>query len=336
MVQKEVGQEMVGQEMVEAKPKQLTFSGLAEVRPAEDLAELARQINSEHEAAEGALRDGLTHGHKAGEKLLQAKEECLRQGKPWHEWLEKNCPQLPLRTAQHYMRVARVPMRKLAHDPLEESLKQLVDSDEDETNWVDKECRAVEWYTPPDVLERVREFFGGAIPLDPATAATNPTEALRFFTAEDDGLAQDWSGQGAFVNPPYGTVIRDWCRKIDEETARGLIVIALLPCGARFSTEYWQDHVLNDRLTALCFIRGRLAFITPEGEEVAGNPYDSVIYGFNADLQKFCNVFGVLGKCFPRRGDDQGGAGRARTADVKQKTPTAPPVVRPAWYPKRP
>jgi ParB family chromosome partitioning protein len=166
-----------------------------------------------------------------------------------------------------------------------------------ETNWEDKECKIVEWYTPPAIVERVRDYFGGPIPLDPATAPHNPTGALRFFTAELDGLAQDWSGVGAFVNPPYGKVMSDWCRKVHEETAKGLPLIALLPCGARFSTAYWQDYILTGQLTAICFVRGRVAFVGPDGEEQQGNPYDSAVYGFNTDCERFARAFGPLGRC---------------------------------------
>jgi hypothetical protein len=47
--------------------------------------------------------------------LLAAKERCILQGIPWHGWLRDNCPGLPLRTAQDYMRLAKEDMRKLAH-----------------------------------------------------------------------------------------------------------------------------------------------------------------------------------------------------------------------------
>ncbi len=175
---------------------------------------------------------------------------------------------------------------------------QEIRSDKDETNWVDKECKAVEWYTPEEILERVRDYFGGVIPLDPATVPDNPTGAERFFTAKQNGLSQSWGGSGAFVNPPYGKTISEWCAKIHEEAGSGLPIIALLPCGARFSTEYWQEHILSGELTAVCFVRGRVGFVSEGGDKQAGNPYDSAIYGFNADPTKFAAAFGVLGKVF--------------------------------------
>ena len=44
-----------------------------EVRPAVNLAELARQINAEHEAGEDASRKRIEHYRRAGQFLVQAK-----------------------------------------------------------------------------------------------------------------------------------------------------------------------------------------------------------------------------------------------------------------------
>jgi hypothetical protein len=48
----------------------------AEVRPAEDMATLAAQINGEYAADEEATRKGLEHFRQAGEFLLRAKRQC--------------------------------------------------------------------------------------------------------------------------------------------------------------------------------------------------------------------------------------------------------------------
>jgi hypothetical protein len=67
------------------------------------LSDLAERINAEHQQAETALREGLSHARAAGELLLQAKQQC-RHGQ-WLPWLAANV-RFSERTAQSYMRVA--------------------------------------------------------------------------------------------------------------------------------------------------------------------------------------------------------------------------------------
>jgi hypothetical protein len=64
---------------------------------------LAEQINAEHHQVETALRTGLEHAKRAGELLIQAKEQC-RHGE-WTDWIEANV-HFSERTAQRYMSIA--------------------------------------------------------------------------------------------------------------------------------------------------------------------------------------------------------------------------------------
>ena len=167
-------------------------------------------------------------------------------------------------------------------------------------------CNNVVWLTPDHILDAVRKYFGGRIPLDPATEPNNPTDA-EFYGCEfkihndrclGNGLAINWSKfDGIFVNPPYGKVIRRWCKRIYEEANNGAKILALLPAGARFSTQYFQDYILSNKLNAMCFIRGRVKFKNGKNMKTFdNNPYDSIIYGYNVDTPKFCKCFQSLGK----------------------------------------
>jgi ParB-like chromosome segregation protein Spo0J len=67
------------------------------------LVDLAARINEEHQLAETAFREGLTHAKAAGELLLQAKAKC--QHGEWLPWLKANVS-FSERTARNYIRVA--------------------------------------------------------------------------------------------------------------------------------------------------------------------------------------------------------------------------------------
>jgi len=163
------------------------------------------------------------------------------------------------------------------------------------TNWVDKQCAETVYITPEKILEPVRKYFGGPIPLDPATQPDNPSKALKFYTEEMNGLKLPWDAP-IFINPPFGKIIRDFVARIHEYAEQGLTILALLPCGARFSTKYWQTHALIPQLNAICFVKGRVKFLRPDGTVARFNTYDSQIYGYSVDVNKFSQCFKDTGR----------------------------------------
>lgn len=66
--------------------------------------ELAEAIVVEHQAAQRAWEDAVTHAIECGRLLLHAKETVGHGG--WMEWLDTHFP-ASVRTAQNYMRLAR-------------------------------------------------------------------------------------------------------------------------------------------------------------------------------------------------------------------------------------
>ena len=56
------------------------------------------------------------------------------------------------------------------------------------------------WSTPNDFYAKLNLEFG--FTLDPC-ATEEDTKCENYHTSEDDGLAQDWSGNIVFCNPPY-------------------------------------------------------------------------------------------------------------------------------------
>lgn len=166
------------------------------------------------------------------------------------------------------------------------------------------------WRTPEGILERVRLYMGDPIPFDPATGPENPTRADRFCAgptgtlfaghglASKNGLEVAWDWP-TWVNPPYGSELRDWLAKIELEASRGTEIVALLPASR------WESSYLARTLAAarvVCFHRGRIAFVSSiDGLPVSGNPSASMFLGFNVDLKRFALAFAPLGVCFELR-----------------------------------
>lgn len=109
-----------------------------------------------------------------------------------------------------------------------------------------------EWYTPIEFFNELDAEF--RFNLDPCSTHEN-AKCKRHFTKEDDGLAQDWSYQRVFMNPPYGREIKDWMRKAYESSLNGATVVCLVP--ARTDTAWWHDYATKGEIR---FIRGRIKF----------------------------------------------------------------------------
>ncbi len=95
------------------------------------LADLANQINSEHQACHFAMRESIKHAVRAGELLVEAKMG-LPHGQ-WASWLDANCD-FSDRTARAYMRLAKelpklheANRQRVAEMPLREALVSIAD-----------------------------------------------------------------------------------------------------------------------------------------------------------------------------------------------------------------
>jgi len=105
------------------------------------------------------------------------------------------------------------------------------------------------WATPDDFFQKLSDKYG-PFDLDPCALPEN-AKCKRFFTPEQDGLSQEWTGK-VFMNPPYGREIGKWVKKA---STCGAFVVGLLP--ARVDTAWWHDYC---EPTDYWFVRGRLKF----------------------------------------------------------------------------
>ena len=105
--------------------------------------------------------------------------------------------------------------------------------------------------TPEEFYRAVDKIHG--FTLDVCATKEN-AKCLNYFSKEDDGLKQDWTGS-CWMNPPYGRCIKLWMQKAYESSLRGAKVVCLVP--SRTDTAWWHDYAMKGEIE---FIRGRLKF----------------------------------------------------------------------------
>ncbi len=127
-----------------------------------------------------------------------------------------------------------------------------------------------DWETPAALFAELDGEFG--FTLDVCATPAN-AKCSRFFSPENDGLAQPWAGECCWMNPPYGKLIGLWLRKALEESQRGATVVCLIP--SRTDTFWWHEYVAKGEVR---FLRGRLRFVGGIGPA----PFPSAIVIFRA------------------------------------------------------
>ena len=109
-----------------------------------------------------------------------------------------------------------------------------------------------EWSTPQDLFDALDAEFHFTIDV---AATPDNAKCKRFYTKEQDGLSQDWTGERVWCNPPYGREIGKFIKKLASGEAD--IAVALIP--ARTDTKYFHDYIYHK--AEIRFIKGRLKFI---------------------------------------------------------------------------
>lgn len=109
----------------------------------------------------------------------------------------------------------------------------------------------MDWETPDHLFNGLDAEFG--FTHDVAASAEN-AKCENYFTEEDNGLMQPWSGI-CWMNPPYGRAVGDWMRKAVRESERGVTIVALVP--ARTDTRWWHETAMKHEIR---FLARRLSF----------------------------------------------------------------------------
>lgn len=131
----------------------------------------------------------------------------------------------------------------------------------------------------PDDFARWHDEFGFTID----AAASHANARLRhYWTAEDDALAQDWTHERVWCNPPYSD-LQPWVDKAHVAWDHGCELIVMLLPANRTEQRWWQDCIepyrdyprnpsRGTRLhLRIRFLPGRLRFILPGKSDVEPN-----------------------------------------------------------------
>jgi phage N-6-adenine-methyltransferase len=118
--------------------------------------------------------------------------------------------------------------------------------------------QSVDWHTPPEVFDKLDLKFD--IDVASPVGGVDWIPAKKYYTEQDDGLAQDWEGT-VWCNPPYGRYTRNWLEKFVNH-GDGIALVF-----ARTDTLWFHNYVL--KADALLFTKGRLKFINPERNDTS-------------------------------------------------------------------
>lgn len=125
-----------------------------------------------------------------------------------------------------------------------------------------------QWATPLDFYDKLNEEFH--FTLDPCADDTNH-KCEKYFTREQDGLAQSWSGYTVFCNPPYGNETKLWVKKCFDEVKSGGCKCAVMLIPARTDTQWFHNWIYN--IAEIRFVKGRLKF----GNQKNSAPFPSMV-----------------------------------------------------------
>lgn len=157
-----------------------------------------------------------------------------------------------------------------------------------------------EWYTPAAYVEAAREVMGG-IDLDAAShpLANEIVKADRYYTLEDDALAQPWSGR-VWLNPPYSAAAAFVARCLAEHAA-GTVPAAIILVNAHATDTAWFQPLFD---YPLCFTNHRIDFYTSEDPtaQEARSTHGSVFAYLGPLRQRFASTFAQFGAVVQRVG----------------------------------
>ena len=131
-----------------------------------------------------------------------------------------------------------------------------------------------EWSTPDDLFEQIDGEFHFEIDV---CATDQNTKCKKWFSPEQDGLLQEWRGS-CWMNPPYGSQIKEWMKKAYMASLNGATVVCLVP--SRTDARWWHDYAMKGEIR---FLLGRVRFSNSKDNA----PFPSAIVVFRPNIYQF-------------------------------------------------
>jgi ParB family chromosome partitioning protein len=150
-----------------------------------------------------------------------------------------------------------------------------------------------EWYTPSKYIESARVVMG-SIDLDPASceAAQTLVRAGKYYTKEDNGLVQQWSGN-VWINPPYsGQKIKLFIEKLEKDISNIPQFVSL----TNNATETTWGQKLIGLSNAICFSASRVKFLDEQLRPVGAPLQGQMICYKGENVDEFIKEFKKHGK----------------------------------------
>lgn len=146
-----------------------------------------------------------------------------------------------------------------------------------------------ERYTPKEYIDAAREVLGN-IDLDPASSelANEVVKADNIYTAEDDGLIQEWYGN-IWLNPPYA---KDLLPKFADKFAESEFNQAIILVHNATETKWFLKFI--NKASAVVFPTGRVDCKTP-GENLSQPLQGSAVIYSGENPEHFLEVFKKFG-----------------------------------------
>lgn len=141
-----------------------------------------------------------------------------------------------------------------------------------------------------DVFTPLHERFGFSVDV---AASDHNAKLPRYYTRADDGLAQPWTGERVWCNPPYST-LRPWVEKAWREWDTGAELITLMLPANRTDQGWWRDLIEPARdapgsplITE--YLPGRVRFLAQLDTKIKPNarpPFGIVLAIWSHDIRR--------------------------------------------------